>query len=124
MSCKHSKPYIVGNHLVFLISLDLGDNLEEKPDEEIRTFRITNSYDLIEEKNYIQQRNIKLNFDKYNPVVTYLSSTSHAESKKIEKIAFLTDIIVNVQNDISDFFFEDKTFLCLIMIMNMFWTRR
>lgn len=66
------KPYIVGNHLVFLIMLAEDPNNPKAPTEEIRTFLITNSYDLIEEKIYKQQWNIRLNFQKNDPVVTFL----------------------------------------------------
>jgi hypothetical protein len=49
---KALKPYIVGNHLVFLIQLEEDPTKPLAPKEEIRTFLITNSYDLIEEKIY------------------------------------------------------------------------
>jgi tRNA A22 N-methylase len=48
------KPYIVGNHLIFLILLEDDPTKPLAPNEEIRTFLITNSYDLVEEKIYKQ----------------------------------------------------------------------
>jgi hypothetical protein len=41
--------------------------------------------------------------------VTYLPQSSEAKAKNVEKIAFLADIVVNLSNDITDFYFEDKT---------------
>jgi len=46
------KPHIVGNYLIFLISLSPDKDFPNKPLEVIRTFLISNSYDLTEEKIY------------------------------------------------------------------------
>lgn len=102
-------PQIVGNHLVFLIKLEPDPKVLNAPTEEIRTFLITNSYDLIEEKVYKQQRSIRLNFEIFTPVVTVLPSSSASKAKNVEKLAFMAEIIVMLPNDISDFYFEDKT---------------
>ena len=103
------KPYIVGNYLVFLISLAPDKDFPNKPQEEIRTFLISNSYDMIEEKVYQQKPGIILNFRTSEPVTTYLPEDQSENRRNTEKLAFVAMILIKVPNDIPDFYFEEAT---------------
>ena len=50
-----------------------------------------------------------LNFKTQQPVITFLPEEDDVNSRNMEKLAFMAQIIIKVPNDISDFYFEDST---------------
>ena len=58
---------------------------------------------------YKQQKSIRLNFRTRDPVVTYLPKSSNSANQSDEKLAFHASIVVNLPNEIPDFYFEEKS---------------
>lgn len=105
-------PYLIGNYFVLLLSHKPEKNSENFDNfiyEEIRTYKITNAFDLLEEKIYLQDNNIKLNFLKNKPIVTFLEESSNTKARKVQKIAFLSEVTINIKNEIPDLYFQDQT---------------
>lgn len=109
-SVESLKPYLVGKYFVILIKNNPAMKKDQEPFvyEEIWTYRITNSFDLIKEKVYKQEENIRFNFIKNKPIITLLEESSETKADKVQKMAFLTQVTLNLKNNIPNLYFQDK----------------